>query len=33
VTNLRDVRWIATEDGEQGPGTGRHIACFVLEPM
>jgi len=33
VTNLRDVKWIATEDGEQGPGTGRHIACFVLEPQ
>jgi hypothetical protein len=32
VKNLRDVKWISTEDGEQGPGTGRHIACFVLEP-
>jgi hypothetical protein len=31
VSNLRDVRWHATEDGSQGPGTGRHIACFVLE--
>lgn len=31
VHNLRDVRWVATEDGSQGPGTGRHIACFVLE--
>ena len=32
VRNLRDVRWLATEDGSQGKGTGRHIACFVLEP-
>lgn len=32
VTNLRDVRWLATEDGTEGKGTGRHIACFVLEP-
>ena len=32
VRNLRDVRWHATEDGSQGPGTGRHIACFILEP-
>ena len=31
VRNLRDVKWIATEDGSVGPGTGRHIACFVLE--
>ena len=32
VRNLRDVRWHATEDGSQGPGTGRHVACFILEP-
>ena len=32
VRNLKDVRWHATEDGSQGPGTGRHIACFVLDP-
>jgi hypothetical protein len=32
VTNLGDVRWLATEDGSIGKGTGRHIACFVLEP-
>jgi len=32
VRNLGDVRWRATEDGSQGKGTGRHIACFVLEP-
>ena len=32
VRNLGDVRWLATEDGSAGKGTGRHIACFVLEP-
>jgi hypothetical protein len=31
VINLGDVRWLATEDGAQGAGTGRHIACFVLQ--
>lgn len=31
VRNLGDVRWLATEDGSVGNGTGRHIACFVLE--
>ena len=31
VTNLGDVRWLATEDGTAGKGTGRHIACFVLD--
>lgn len=30
VTNLGDVRWLATEDGSIGKGTGRHIACFYL---
>lgn len=33
VRNLGDVRWLATEDGSVGKGTGRHIACFVLEPF
>lgn len=33
VRNLGDVRWHATEDGSQGKGTGRHIACFVLDPQ
>ena len=33
VRNLGDVRWHATEDGEPGRGTGRHVACFVLEPV
>lgn len=32
VTNEGDVKWLATEDGSAGKGTGRHIACFVLEP-
>lgn len=32
VRNLGDVKWLATEDGSEGNGTGRHIACFVLEP-
>ena len=31
VRNLGDVRWLATEDKTQGKGTGRHIACFVLD--
>lgn len=31
VRNLGDVRWLATEDGSIGKGTGRHIACFVLD--
>ena len=30
VRNLYDVRWLATEDGLPGKGTGRHIACFIL---
>jgi hypothetical protein len=33
VRNLGDVRWIATEDGSRGKGTGRHIVCFILGPM
>jgi hypothetical protein len=32
IRNLGGVRWLATEDGSQGKGTGRHIACFILEP-
>ncbi len=31
VRNLGDVRWIATEDGSEGNGTGRHIAEFLLD--
>lgn len=30
VRNLGDVRWLATEDGSAGAGTGRHIAAFIL---
>lgn len=30
IRNLGDVRWLATEDRSQGKGTGRHIACFIL---
>jgi hypothetical protein len=30
VRNLGDVKWLATEDGTPGKGTGRHIACFIL---
>lgn len=30
VRNLGDVRWLATEDGTPGKGTGRHIAAFIL---
>lgn len=33
VRNLGDVKWLSTEDGSEGKGTGRHIACFVLEPV
>ncbi len=32
VRNLGDVRWLATEDGSAGKGTGRHIAQFILRP-
>jgi len=32
VRNLGDVRWLATEDGSVGGGTGRHIAAFILRP-
>jgi hypothetical protein len=31
VRNLGDVRWLSTEDGTPGNGTGRHIAAFILE--
>ncbi len=32
VRNLGDVRWLSIEDELPGKGTGRHIACFVLDP-
>ncbi len=31
IRNLGDVRWNAIEDGSTGKGTGRHIACFILD--
>jgi len=31
VRNLGDIKWEAIEDGTQGKGTGRHIACFILD--
>lgn len=30
VRNLGDVRWLSTEAGKPGKGTGRHIAAFIL---
>jgi hypothetical protein len=33
VRNLGDVRWLSTEDGLPGKGTGRHIAAFILKPL
>ncbi len=32
ITNMGDVRWHSTENGEKGPGTGRYVAMFVLDP-
>ena len=32
IENLGNIRWCATEDGTQGPGTGRHVAMFILDP-
>lgn len=31
VRNLGDVKWCATEDGTPGKGTGRYVACFILD--
>lgn len=33
VRNLGDIKWLATEDGSAGKGTGRHIAAFILLPL
>lgn len=33
VRNLRDIKWHSTEDNLPGKGTGRHVACFILEPI
>ncbi len=32
VRNLKDVRWHSIEDRTPGKGTGRWIACFILDP-
>jgi len=32
IRNLGDIKWLATEDGTPGRGTGRHIGCFILDP-
>ncbi len=32
VRNLKDIHWCAIEDGEPGKGTGRWVACFILDP-
>jgi hypothetical protein len=32
VRNLKDIKWHSIEDGSEGPGTGRHIGCFILDP-
>jgi hypothetical protein len=32
VRNLKDIRWHSIEDNIQGPGTGRHVAMFILDP-
>ena len=32
IRNLGDIKWLAIEDKEPGTGTGRWIACFVLDP-
>lgn len=31
IRNLGDVKWVATEDGSEGNGIGRHIAQFILK--
>jgi hypothetical protein len=32
IRNLKDIHWHAIEDNSEGPGTGRHVACFILNP-
>ena len=32
VRNLKDIHWCATEDKTAGPGTGRWVAMFILDP-
>jgi hypothetical protein len=33
VRNLGDICWHSTETGEPGPGIGKHVACFILDPL
>lgn len=32
IRNLKDIKWLSTEDRLPGKGMGRHIACFILDP-
>ena len=32
LRNLGDVRWTSIEEGKPGPGTGRWIGEFILDP-
>jgi len=32
IRNLGNVKWLATEDGQPGKGTGRWVAEFILDP-
>ena len=32
IRHLGDVKWCSIEDKKAGKGTGRHIACFILNP-
>jgi hypothetical protein len=32
IRNLKDIHWHSCEDYIAGPGTGRHVACFILDP-
>lgn len=33
IRNLGDVEWVAVEDPTYRAAIGRHIACFILEPL
>ena len=33
IRNLGDIKWLATEDGTPGKGTGRWVAQFILDPQ
>lgn len=32
IRNLGDIKWLSTEDNLPWKWTGRHIACFILDP-